>query len=165
MTAAGPFMTSLDVSAFQPFVANVITRRADSAAAAAAAAAARRAYEDLSAVLVPILTQDGVDALIVRALQLTKQQYPIDRDRRNPAETFRLWLERQDPAVVRRGAIAILSTFAALLAALIGEPLTTSCLHQAWSGRVPPSRPDVQRTLCSSVPYAARPAASPARHL
>ena len=140
-------MASLEVTTLQPFVANVITRRAGSAASApAVAAGAQRAYDDLAAVLVPIISQTGVDALIARALHLTKRQYPAGRTGEEElAEPFGRWLERQDPAVVLGAATAILSTFATLLASLIGEPLTTRYLQKAWSDGVPDSKPEGSR--------------------
>jgi hypothetical protein len=43
------------------------------------------------------------------------------------------WVERQrDPALAADAAAAMLTTFAGLLAALIGEPLTTRYLRKAW---------------------------------
>ena len=140
-------MTSIDVTALQPLVANVITRRAGSAASApAVAAAARRAYDDLAAVLVPIISQAGVDALVARALHLTKREYPVDlAEKEMSAEPFCLWLEQQNPAVVLGASTAILSTFAALLASLIGEPLTRRYLRKAWSDGVADSKPEGKR--------------------
>ena len=128
-------MTSLEIPTPHPFVANVIRRRAGSAASArAVAAAARRAYEDLAAVLDPIISEAGVDALIAQAVHLTKRQYRADLEKGEwPADPSGVWLKRHDPAVVLRVATAILSTFAALLASLIGEPLATRYLRKAWS--------------------------------
>lgn len=136
-------MTSLEVAVLQPLVANVITRRAGAGAPAPAiAAAARLAYDELSAVLVPIISQAGADALIARALHLTKRRYPDQEKREEPAEAFGVWLDRQDPAFVLGAASAILVTFAELLASLIGEPLTTRYLRKAWADAFPDATPE-----------------------
>jgi hypothetical protein len=47
-------------------------------------------------------------------------------------DQFSHWLEQQEPAIATEAAAAIFSTFAALLATLIGEPLTTRYLQKAW---------------------------------
>lgn len=139
-------MTSLEVTVLQPRVAGVITRRAGAGTSAPAiAAAARRAYDELAAVLVPIISQAGVDALIARALHLTKRQYPDQEPREERAEPFDVWLHRQDPAVVLGAASAILVTFAELLASLIGEPLTTRYMRKAWTDGFPDATPEDER--------------------
>ena len=42
------------------------------------------------------------------------------------------WLERQVPSTATEAAAAMFATFAELLAALIGESLTTRYLEKAW---------------------------------
>jgi hypothetical protein len=121
----------------QTVVVTMITRRAGSAAdATAVAAAARRAYDDLAAALVPLISQAGVDALVARAFHLAAREYPSDHaGEKQDAEAFgrvSLWLERQDRTAAIDAAAAMFVTFAALLAALIGEPLTTRYLRKAW---------------------------------
>lgn len=121
----------------QQLVASVIARRAGSGAdAAAVAAAARRAYEDLTVALVPLISQAGVDALVARAFHLAAREYPSDHaGEEQAAEAFgqvSLWLERQDRTVATDAAAAIFARFGALLAALIGEPMTTRYLRKAW---------------------------------
>lgn len=119
-------------------VLTMMTRRAGASAAdaAAVAAAARRAYDDLAAALVPLISQAGVDALVARALHLAARQYPSDHpDEEQVAEAFgrvSLWLEQQDRAAAIDAAAAMFGRFATLLAALIGEPLTTRYLRKAW---------------------------------
>ena len=116
----------------------MIARRAGSSAAdaTAVAAAARRAYDDLAAALVPLISQAGLDALVARALHLAAREYPSDHaGEEQPAEAFgrvSLWLERQDRTAAVDAAAAMFGKFAALLAALIGEPLTTRYLRKAW---------------------------------
>ena len=139
-------MTSLEVSILKPVVANAIRRRAGSGAdALAIAAGARLAYQDLAAVLVSLLSQAGVDALVGRASQLTKREYPLDRHEEETAEPFgqaMRWAERQNPTLALGAATMLLATFAALLAALIGEPLTTRYLRKAWPGDFSDTRPE-----------------------
>ena len=115
----------------------VLTRRAGSGAGApAVAAAARRAFDDLAAVLAPLISQVGVDALLARALHVTRRDYPSDQaaeeQATEPFAQVSLWLEQQDPTDATEAAAALFATFAALLTTLIGEPLTTRHLRKAW---------------------------------
>jgi hypothetical protein len=119
-------------------VVTMITRRAGSSAAdaTAVAAAARSVYDDLATALVPLISQDGVDALVARALHLAAREYPSDQaGDEQAAEAFgpvSLWLERQDRTAAPHAAAAMFGGFAALLTALIGEPLTARYLRKAW---------------------------------
>jgi hypothetical protein len=131
-------MTSPEDTLVQTVVVTMITRRIGSSAAdpAAVAGAARRAYDDLATALVPLISQAGVDALVARALHLAAREYPSDpAGEEQAAEVFgqvSLWLERQDRTAALDAAAAMFGRFAALLAALIGEPLTTRYLRKAW---------------------------------
>lgn len=130
-------MISPDDTRLQKAVVSMIRRRAGSSAdATAVAAAAGRAYEDLVAALVPLISQAGLDALVGRALYLAAPGYPFDHTgEKEAAEAFgqiSLWLEGQDPTAATDAAAAIFTKFAALLAALIGQPLTTRYLRKAW---------------------------------
>ncbi len=128
-------MTSPEATLVRKAVVSLITRLTGSGAdAIAVAAAARRAYDDLAAVLVPLISQAGVDALVARALHLAAREYPSDdAGEEQAAEGFgqvSLWLERQDRTAAIDAAAAMFGRFAALLAALIGEPLTTRYLRK-----------------------------------
>ena len=121
----------------QTVAVTMLTRRAGSGAdTTAVAAAARSAYDDLATALVPLISQAGVDALVARAVHLAACEYPSDQaGEEQAAESFgrvSLWLERQDRTAAIDAAAAMFATFAALLAALIGEPLTTRYLRKAW---------------------------------
>ena len=118
---------------------NLIARRAGSGEDVAAAA--RRAYEDLAAVLVPLISGPGFEALIARALQLAQREYPSGEapgsgnGKEKNLESFveiALWLERQDQRNRIDATAAMFAAVAALLATLIGEPLTTRYLRKAW---------------------------------
>lgn len=140
-------MRSSETAALRTAVADALTRRAGSGAdAIAIAAEARRIYDDLSRVLGPLISQLGVDALLARALHLTRSEYPSDLPQEDqlvePFGQFSLWLERQESATATEAAAAIFSTFAALLATLIGEPLTTRYLRKAWLDSFADERPE-----------------------
>jgi hypothetical protein len=105
------------------------------------AAAARCAYEDLAAVLVPLISGPGFEALVARALQLAQREYPSDEApaggsaKDKNLESFveiARWLERQNPGNRVDATAAMFTAVAALLATLIGESLTTRYLRKAW---------------------------------
>lgn len=130
-------MTSPETAVLQKVVVSVLTRRAGAGAdATAVAAVSRRAYDDLATVLAPLISQVGVAALVARALYVTRRDYPSDQaaeeEATEPFAQLTLWLEQQDPTLASDAAAAMFATFVALLAALIGEPLTTRYLRKAW---------------------------------
>ncbi len=131
-------MSSLETTALRQRLVRVITRRAGSSTGASAvAAAARLTHGDLIAVFAPLISSSGVDALWGRAFDLARREYPAEGggDSRTADEPFAqvsLWLERQGPSAVTDAAAAIFATFAQLLTALIGEPLTMRYLEKAW---------------------------------
>lgn len=130
-------MTSPDTSVFQKGIVTMLTHRAGSGAdATGVATAVRSVYDDLANALVPLISQAGVDALVVRALHLAAREYPADQaGEAQAAEAFgriSVWLERQDRTTAIDAAAAMFGRFAVLLAALIGEPLTTRYLRKAW---------------------------------
>lgn len=101
-------------------------------------AVARQAYDDLAAVLVPLVSQPGFDALVARAFQLAQREYPADaapggdvQDTR-PFVQIGRWLEYQDERHAIDAAAAMFDALAALLVTLIGESLTTQYLRKAW---------------------------------
>jgi hypothetical protein len=130
-------MPSPETAVLPEVIVSVLTRRAGSGAGAAAvASAARRAYDDLATVLAPLISQVGVDALIARALHVTRRDYPSDQaaeeETNEPFAQVTLWLEQQDPTFATDAAATMFATFAGLLTTLIGEPLTTRYLRKAW---------------------------------
>lgn len=132
-------MTSTETTVLRQRLVRVITRRAGSSSGASAvAAAARLTHDDLTAVLAPLISSSGVEALWGRAFDLARREYPADErtgDASTTDEPFAqvsLWLEGQVPSAVTDAAAAIFATFAQLLTALIGEPLTTRYLEKAW---------------------------------
>lgn len=132
-------MTSPEPTVLRQRLVRVITRRAGSSTGVSAvAAAARHTHDDLTAVLAPLISSSGVEALWGRAFDLAQREYPADERTGESSTTdepfaqVRLWLESQVPSAVTDAAAEIFATFAQLLTALIGEPLTTRYLEKAW---------------------------------
>lgn len=133
-------MTSPESSDLRQRLVRVITRRAGSSSGTGAvAAAARLTHDDLTAVLAPLISSAGVEALWGRAFDLAQREYPAGARRGDDSTTtdgpfaqVALWLDGQGPAAATDAAAAMFATFAELLATLIGEPLTTRYLEKAW---------------------------------
>lgn len=142
-------MTSPETSVLRQRLVRLITHRASrSTDANAVAAAAHRTQDDLAAVLSPLISEAGVEALSARAFDLAQREYPADerrRDDNNPTDepfgNVSLWLERQLPSTATEAAAAMFATFAELLTALIGKPLTTRYLRKAWPDAFSDVRP------------------------
>lgn len=137
-------MTLPGNAVLRPIAMSVLKRRAGSGAdGAAVAAAAHRAYDDLAAVVAPLIGQVGVDALTARASHLAQQQYSWGQTEpkqdTGPFHHVGLWLERQDPAVATNAAAEVLSTLGDLLVTFIGHALTMRLVQKAW----PDGFPDV----------------------
>ncbi len=125
-------MTELRYPALRQIALKALAQRAGSAAEIEAiAAAAQRAYDDLAHVSVPLIGKVGIDALTGRALYLLQSQYPWLALTREPGQwtgpfaQILFALKQQSPDVGKDAAGAVFATLAGLLAALIGEPLTT----------------------------------------
>lgn len=122
----------------QTAVATMMTRRSavSSGDTTAVVTVAQSAYDDLVEALVPLIGQAGVDALIARALHLAALDCPGALPEKDmPAVAMgrvSVWLDRQDRSAAIDAAAALFGRFAALLAALIGETLTTRYLRKAW---------------------------------
>lgn len=132
-------MTSPETTALRQRLVRVITRRVGSSTGASAvAAAARFTHDELTAVLAPLISSAGVEALWGRAFDLAQREYPADERRGDnsmtdePFAQVSRWLERQVPSAATDAAAAVFVTFAQLLTTLIGEPLTTRYLEKAW---------------------------------
>ena len=143
-------MSSSESTILRKRLARMIARRAGSTTdAEAVVAASRFTYDELAAVLAPLISAAGVQALLGRAFDLVQREYPTDwrsGDDVPPDEPFAqmsLWLELHVPPAGTDAAAAMFATFAQLLAALIGEPLTTRYLEKAWPdgfSDAPPTR-------------------------
>jgi hypothetical protein len=96
----------------------LIRQRAGSMDSSAVAAASRQIHGDLTAVLAPLISATGVEALLARAFDLAKREFPTgpqsgDHDPTNePFTHVSLWLEWQLPTAATDAAAAMFATFA-----------------------------------------------------
>lgn len=99
------------------------------------ASAAVTMFESLLFVLFPILGRIGSLALFRRSLRLTEEAFPCYREARDAEEDALLnavgTCLRQAPNIAK-ASMALLKTFAELLATFIGEPLTRQLMQDAW---------------------------------
>ena len=137
-------MTALEFATLRQLAVQVLRHRAGPEAdAATLGAAARFLYDELASVLTPLIGVAGVEALTARAVHVTQRDFPWLASTSEPGHTQPPFtqvifsLEQQDPALVAEAAAAVLATFMGLLIALIGEPLTTRLMHQAWPDGFP----------------------------
>jgi len=117
----------------------VITRHSGSSPeVSAVAVAARVTHAELTAVMAPLISSAGVEALWGRAFDVARREYPTGERKDDSATTdepfaqVTLWLESQAPSAAPDAAAAIFATFAQLLTTLIGGALTTRYLAKAW---------------------------------
>lgn len=140
-------MTSPETNVLRQRLVIVIRQRAGSADSLAVAAAARQIHGDLTAVLAPLISGTGVEALVARAFDLAKREFPTgeqrgDNDQSDDSFTeVNLWLEWQRPTEATDAAAALFATFAELLTNLIGEPLTMHYVRKAWPDGFSDGRP------------------------
>ena len=96
-------------------------------------------WEQLSGQIVAIVGQGGFDSLYARSLFLSQSTFPWLGASAVSAQTGRGFaelktsLEGQTPAQAAAANSLLLVTFTDILAALIGEQLTTRILRSAWS--------------------------------
>jgi len=101
-------------------------------------AAAHGAYDDLVLASAPVIGQTGVDALIGRAVHLSRREFPwlaTTAKRNRPGGSFAdvlASLQKQDLVVATDATAAVFATFAGLLIIFIGESLTAHLLDKAW---------------------------------
>ncbi len=116
------------------------------------AAATLRLYETLAGQLALLIGEAGVRALTARSLHLVQRDFTWLAEARDPSPLERpfaqvgLRLERQEPALAREAAAAVLATLGGLLAMLIGDALTMSVLHAAWPSAFPHETQQEART-------------------
>lgn len=141
-------MTSPGSAILRQRLARLITRRVGSSTGAGAvAAAARLTHDDLVAVLDPLISSAGVQALWGRAFDLVRREFPVDERSGDdsaadgPFARMTVWLEGQVPSKATDAAAAMFATFAELLTALIGGSLTTRYLEKAWPDGFSDARP------------------------
>jgi hypothetical protein len=125
-------------------IQHALTREAGTDADAnALAAATLRLYDALASQLALLIGEAGVRALTARSLHLVQRDFTWLAEAPDPGQSERpfaqvgLRLERQEPAMAREAATAVLATLGGLLAALIGDALTMSVLRAAWPSALP----------------------------
>jgi len=109
------------------------------------AAASARVLDTLALGLARVVGPAGVRAILLRAIKLQKSEFaflgefivPSD-SRANVAEPLRACLREQEPAVIQQVSVALIATFAGLLANVIGDRLMWSLLQQIWPDALPP---------------------------
>ena len=95
-------------------------------------------WEQMATEIISIVGEGGFHSLYVRSLFLTQPTFPwLSASTRSatPDQRFaelKACFEGQSPALVSAANNRLLITFTDILAALIGEELTTSILHLAW---------------------------------
>ena len=120
-------------------LARLLEHEADAATSHELAAAAGRLLERLARRLGLVIGQAGVQALFIRAVKLRTREFPFLGDcalGRNGSlgEPMRACLEGQEPEAITAVWPTLFTTFANLLAALIGERLAWSLLRDVWPG-------------------------------
>ena len=104
-------------------------------------------WEQMTTQIVAIVGVGGFNSLYARSIFLSLPDFPwlasngatLPADQRFAA--LRSCLERQPPAVAIEAHIRLLCTFTDILAALIGEALTSSILRSAWGDNASAAAP------------------------
>ena len=100
--------------------------------------AAAIVWERLAAQIISIVGEGGFSSLYSRSLALTQSTFfwlefdPRSTQAKHRFAELKMCLERQTPAHASEANLMLLITFTDILAALIGEQLTTSILCLAW---------------------------------
>jgi hypothetical protein len=89
--------------------------------------------------VIAIVGENGFNALYERSVILTQSSFPwlaaglLSTQTERLLEELKMSLEGQTPAQAGEANCFLLITFTDILASLIGEDLTSSILHSAWS--------------------------------
>jgi len=106
---------------------------------AAVAGAALVTWNEVAARLAPVIGAGGFEVLFHRALHLTARASPwladenADGDIAATLARFKARLETRDAAGAMEASLALLATFTALLATLIGDSLTDRLMISVWA--------------------------------
>ena len=103
------------------------------------AAASGRLLDRLSQRLTQIIGPAGVEAILLRAVEMRRIEFPFLGDPLEPrsnnesaGEALRARLRELDPDVIRDASVILVATFAGVLATVIGERLAWSLLRDLW---------------------------------
>ena len=97
-----------------------------------------RLWESMASEIISLVGTGGFISLYARSLFLVRPSFPwlvVDAapaDKSHRFEQLKTTLAGQSPEHARAANIMLLITFTDILAALIGDPLTTSILGTAW---------------------------------
>jgi len=100
--------------------------------------AAINLWEQMATQIISIVGEDGFNSLYARSVFLAQPTYPwLAANSLSPQTEQRFaelkkHFEGQTPSQARAANSLLLLTFTGILAALIGEPLTTRILRTAW---------------------------------
>jgi hypothetical protein len=113
--------------------------RASGSDSKAAAEIAAQTWREMVSQIVPIIGDEGVRALYVRAVHLTKSAFPwldgapkLDSNQPPFAEVYPRLKELRSVEIAELTS-ALLITFTELLATLIGDDLTSRLTSPAWA--------------------------------
>lgn len=100
--------------------------------------AAINLWEQMAAQIISIVGEDGFNSLYARSVFLAQPTFPwltasaLAQQNDQRFAELKKGLEGQTPSQAREANSLLLLTFTGILAALIGEPLTTRILWSAW---------------------------------
>jgi hypothetical protein len=112
--------------------------RDDDEAPAARAAAAVRVFDKLSQRLAVLITPIGAEALLARAVHLSRATYPfLDHVEAKPKgtsliATLQAAAANVEPSQAQEGFVLVLGTLVGLLESFIGKDLTLRLLRDVW---------------------------------
>ncbi|PZR99203.1 MAG: hypothetical protein DLM70_15780 [Chloroflexi bacterium] len=122
----------------------------DQTSLAALPAAAERAFQKLCRLLAELVTRTGCQALVARALHLTRFEFPFlagvraTTNRDVPLEGLQESLGDVEPAHAHEGLVLLLANLIALLVTFIGEGVTLRLLADVWPD-MPREQPGSER--------------------
>ena len=100
--------------------------------------AAINLWEQMATQIISIVGEEGFNSLYARSVFLAQQTFPwlaassLSQQTDQRFAELKKRLEGQTPSQAREANSLLLLTFTGILAALIGEPLTTRILCSAW---------------------------------
>ena len=95
-------------------------------------------WEQMATQIISIVGEEGFNSLYARSVYLAQPTFPwlmasaLPQQNGQRFAEFKKGLEGQTPLQARAANSLLLLTFTGILAALIGEPLTTRILWSAW---------------------------------